>query len=528
MLGLFCACAFLLSMSFSYTSGGQYYDFRMLPFVLGILYGGYLIGTILVVLYVGGHFLFFSGELVWELPLDVGLYLLPLAFAFVLKFQRSTPRMKMYIASNFIMSGLAVSMLIYMIKIGSGIIRTDLYTICFMAMYSLIYMFTAYLVVYFFESILEKLSLQQRLQDMSNQYLQEARKMKQLIDATPLGVISVDRNGYLTDLNEMMLRLFNLVGSVKSEELLGEHYEIALSKYDLPYPSIQIARSLKGENTGAEIMNVGDKIFVTTSYSIWSHESDEVVGAVGMAHDVTELQTLRSEIGNMERLSLVGQMAASITHEIRNPMAVVRGFVQLMKEKSEQSLHEYYRIVLEELDRANAIINDFLSLAQNRIVEKEESHLHDIINDLSPLLWADANLRGQSIEMNLDEHVPQLHLNPKEIKQLILNLVRNGMEAMKGKGVLTLETKLIDGTVQLIVSDIGDGIPKDKLDKLFEPFYTTKTKGTGLGLPLCLSIVERHQGKITVESVEGQGTSIIVSFKANARIGPGYEDQKIS
>jgi signal transduction histidine kinase len=229
--------------------------------------------------------------------------------------------------------------------------------------------------------------------------------------------------------------------------------------------------------------------------------------------DITELEMLRSELDNVDRLSLVGQMAASITHEVRNPMAVVRGFLQLMQEKSPESLDHYYRIVLEELDRANSIINDFLSLAQNRIAEKEESQLHDIIHELSPLLWADANLRGQSIEFMLAHDVPKLHLNSKEIKQVVLNLARNGMEAMNEKGVLTLETRLVDDTVELCVRDTGPGIPRVKQEKLFEPFFTTKAKGTGLGLSMCLSIVERHNGTITIESEEGQGTTFKVAFQ---------------
>ncbi|MEC0153536.1 ATP-binding protein [Paenibacillus macerans] len=233
---------------------------------------------------------------------------------------------------------------------------------------------------------------------------------------------------------------------------------------------------------------------------------------MAIVQDITELETLRMERGHVERLSLVGQMAAGITHELRNPMAVVRGFLQLMREKSPSNLDHYYRIVLDELDRANGIINDFLSLAQNRPMENELCDLHDIIMELTPLLWADANLRGQTIEVKLDEQVPALLLNGKEIKQLILNLARNAMEAMEGKGQLTMETRLADSGVELLVTDTGPGIPPSQQAKLFEPFYTTKEKGTGIGLALCLSIIERHRGKISVRSGEGEGTTFTVFF----------------
>lgn len=217
-------------------------------------------------------------------------------------------------------------------------------------------------------------------------------------------------------------------------------------------------------------------------------------------------------MNHVERLSLVGQMAAGITHEIRNPMAVVRGFLQLMQEKSPPTLDNYYRIVMEELDRANSIINDFLSLAQNRSVRMELCNLHDIVRELTPLLWADANLRGQSIEVRLDEELPDLLLNQKEIKQLILNLGRNGMEAMGDKGELMIETRKVMDGVELSVKDQGPGIPAVQQERLFEPFFTTKSQGTGLGLALCLSIMERHSGKISVHSEEGRGTVFTVFF----------------
>src|SRR5690606_33717939 len=176
---------------------------------------------------------------------------------------------------------------------------------------------------------------------------------------------------------------------------------------------------------------------------------------------------------------------------------------------------EYLRIIIEELDRANGIISDFLSLAQNRIIEKRKQNLHDVLQDMLPLLWADANMRGQTIELDLCDELPELHLNEKEIKQLILNLARNGLEAMKNQeqGKLYIATRLIGDAVELTIADTGEGIPADKLDRLFEPFFTTKSNGTGLGLPLCLSIVERHNGKIDVTSEVGSGTTFTVSFR---------------
>src|SRR5690606_22709044 len=212
--------------------------------------------------------------------------------------------------------------------------------------------------------------------------------------------------------------------------------------------------------------------------------------AVGLfVQDVTELQALRRELDRMDRLSLVGEMAASITHEIRNPMAVVRGYVQLLQERSHVAQREYFSIIIEELDRTNQIISDFLTLAQNKREQKFSNSLNDVINELVPLLQADANLRGQMLVVELSDQLPPYQINESEIKQLLLNISRNGMEAMQQDGVLTIKTMFVNRQIILSIADTGLGIPDELKQKIFEPFYSSKRMGTGLGLPLCANIV---------------------------------------
>lgn len=359
--------------------------------------------------------------------------------------------------------------------------------------------------------------LEQHLSEVHHQYITETEKLHQILNAVPLSIATVDKEGTVMFVNEMMEQTAReQLPCTSTPDLIGQPASQFVEQGQADKMDKSIRRAvIHGEISGLTV-RYGAHVFQSRTVPIYAFSTEparEVTGAMLIIQDITELEMLRSELDNVDRLSLVGQMAASITHEVRNPMAVVRGFLQLMQEKSPESMDHYYRIVLEELDRANSIINDFLSLAQNRVAEKEESQLHDIIHELSPLLWADANLRGQSIELMLAHDVPKLHLNSKEIKQVVLNLARNGMEAMSEKGVLTLETRMVDDKVELCVRDTGPGLPRVKKEKLFEPFYTTKAKGTGLGLSMCLSIVERHNGTITVESEEGQGTTFKVAFE---------------
>ncbi|MNJ43586.1 Sporulation kinase E [compost metagenome] len=378
-------------------------------------------------------------------------------------------------------------------------------------------MLVSSLYVYFIESTIERDYLNEQVTQLSYKYFREAEKLQQIMDAAPLNIILLDRQYCIVSVNDTFLQLYrNDHPSATRDKLIGKKLAGECGGFNIDMIALRVQETLEGGANTTELQQIEDKVFFTSTSPIIKNSTQEVIGAVIIVQDITELETLRMELNHVERLSLVGQMAAGITHEIRNPMAVVRGFLQLMREKSPNDLDHYYRIVMEELDRANSIINDFLALAQNRIVTKELCSLHHIIEELTPLLWADANLRGQSIEVILDDRIPLLFLNAKEIKQMILNLSRNGMEAMGGKGLLTLITKLDEEGVKLFVIDTGPGITVNQQEKLFAPFYTTKVKGTGLGLPLCLGIMERHGGKITVQSEEGIGTTFISVFPINA------------
>ncbi|MCG7408553.1 ATP-binding protein [Paenibacillus sp. ACRRX] len=520
-IGVFSSISVLLCMMLSFyyfSETAQPFDFRLIPYMLGILYGGYRIGALVSALYffmlLGFPEAYFSHAL-WS---DALVYLTPFLFMYVNKFRHSSARHRMMIVMNFALLGMALYLIHYVYVLWDSRIKLEMDVFLFMAMFGAVFLLAACTVVHFIESTREKAYLQQSYLSIWRQYRQEAQKLHQVIDATPLGVIAVDANARITAVNQSLLHTLRQINPhYDASNIIGQEYGKYFADNQFwETDNLLVYRVLCGESMQSEMLTVGERTYLTRASSMRNQETGEIVGAVGMMHDITELVQLRAEMGNMERLSLVGQMAASITHEIRNPMAVVRGFIQLMKQKSPGHLEDYYTIVMEELDRANSIINDFLSLAQNRIVEKESIYLHELIMNISPLLWADANLRGQEIQLELAEELPPLLLNPKEMKQLLLNLARNGMEAMTDKGILTIVTRYCNGHIELLVQDTGTGIPKAVVDKLFEPFYTTKAKGTGLGLPLCLSIVERHEGVIRVETKEGAGTTFIVAFKAEA------------
>lgn len=484
----------------------------ILPLFIGMLYGGYKTGLPLAGLCLLCDFIFNPNWTVLGLFLHTGLPLYPLLIWMSPKFRKGPLTEKINKLWLCLMPAMLLITAAPIIE-SPNLNLADAGLVLIVLFYILTSMFTGGTLVYMIEFALEKLRLKEQVMGISEKYLREEEKLQQVIDATPISMVSVDHAGNITSINDTMMNLVKTKDpDLTKQDVLGYPVTMFVDIMGQDYINYRIVQALQGKKLGNELIRIGTHNYYISTSPLTNTHTGAIIGAVLAFQDVTELARLRSELENVERLSLVGQMAASITHEIRNPMAVVRGFLQLMKEKSPEALDHYYRIVMEELDRANGIINDFLSLAQNRIAEKEQWHLHTIISDLSPLLWADANLRGQTIELILDEKVPELSLNAKEIKQLVLNLSRNGMEAMEEKGQLTIETRLNDSFVELIIKDTGMGIAKSRQERLFEPFFTTKAKGTGLGLALCLSIVERHHGKISVESEEGKGTAFTIQF----------------
>jgi len=228
-------------------------------------------------------------------------------------------------------------------------------------------------------------------------------------------------------------------------------------------------------------------------------------------NDITERLAFEKEMARLDQLNLVGEMAAGIAHEIRNPMTTVHGFLQIGKSNPSNLSLEHMELMIDELDRANKIIKEFLTLAKNKTSDKRKYSLNKIIEIIYPLINAEALLTGKKVNLQLDD-CPELYLDEKEIRQLLLNLALNGLEAMDAEGILTIRTFCQEQHLVLEIIDSGTGIDEEILNKLGTPFFTTKDNGTGLGLAVCYRIAERHKARIKVKTSEN-GTRFSVYFE---------------
>jgi signal transduction histidine kinase len=227
--------------------------------------------------------------------------------------------------------------------------------------------------------------------------------------------------------------------------------------------------------------------------------------------DITETVHLEKEMSRLDRLNLIGEMAAGIAHEIRNPMTTVQGFLQLSRNNRANLSADIIDLMLDELTRANSIITEFLNLAKNKVSVKKKQNLNTILEALSPLIQAEAFRSSKHVKLELNQ-CPDIFIDQKEIRQLILNIALNGLDAMSSNGKLTIKTYTEKHAVVLEIKDQGHGISPEVLQKLGTPFFTTKETGTGLGLAICYSVAKRHHAEIDITTGE-KGTVFSIRFQ---------------
>lgn len=357
------------------------------------------------------------------------------------------------------------------------------------------------------------LGIIQEINDITerNKANEQINQLAAIVESAPDGIFGCSPDGIISYWNKGAEMIFGYT----AEEILGQNLIYIIP----PESRRQFMRILnqleKGQAVSRyelQLCNKNQEVrYVSISASPVRDSAGEIITISMITRDLTEMKRIEKEILRMDQLNLVGQMAAGIGHEIRNPMTTVRGFLQLLaKKEADSRKSEYYDIIIEELDRANAIITEFLSLAKSRVVKLQPASINKILNALYPLISSDATKQDKRIILKKGD-IPNIPLSEKEIRQLIINLVRNGLDASPPGRAVTIGTYAEKDQVILYVEDEGSGIQPEILDKLGTPFTTTKDEGTGLGLSVCFSIADKHNAKIDVKT-SPEGTIFYVRF----------------
>lgn len=302
------------------------------------------------------------------------------------------------------------------------------------------------------------------------------------------------------------------VWGYRKDDLLGRPYLALLSRRHR-------GRRLKNTlDIGAkqvyevEVMTrMGEPRMVMVSVSPLHGADGEILGVLGIARDMTETKKLEQQIRNSEKLASVGKLAAGVAHEINNPLAgILNCLYNLRKGTLSPARQEEYWVSMEDgVRRVQKIVRQLLDFSQQYEPEFSSTDINQIVDRVLVLtnhLFAPNLIR---LETLLGPALPSLMVDRHMIEQVLMNLILNAVQAMKGGGVLTIKTTVAEGVCRVEVSDTGSGIPPSVLPRIFDPFFTTKSEGegTGLGLSVSLGIAERHGGKILVESEVGKGTT---------------------
>ncbi len=354
-------------------------------------------------------------------------------------------------------------------------------------------------------------NLQQVLGDMQAYY-------EDLLGSLQDGLVVVDRGGKVAFLNPA------------AEELLGmsaatAHGKPVASLFGDPSPlTALVDRAFDTGRAHAEheatVLNPRGKVSVSAIASLLADQNGETRGAVLLLRDLTRIRELEEQVRRSERLTAVGTLVAGIAHEIRNPLMGVRGAAQLLQAESSfpAALKEYTDVIVREVDRLNALVEGMLAFAQPSPPRLVECNVNQILEEILTLEEPMLMRRDVTVRRVYDPQVPPISADPDQIRQVFLNLIRNGAEAMDGGGELTLETAYerrsprcfgLSVAVAKVV-DQGPGLSPEARQHLFDPFFTTKPRGTGLGLAICHRIVGDHRGSIEVGDGEEGGCGVTV------------------
>ncbi|MBI5634087.1 MAG: PAS domain S-box protein [Nitrospirae bacterium] len=318
-----------------------------------------------------------------------------------------------------------------------------------------------------------------------------------VIESLPSGLVTTDIEGKVLIFNRAAEKI---TGTVK-HDIIGRPIENALPFLKLPISEGRKEKVLQRPNHEKKIIGIHT--------SILRDISGRETGFIGIFQDLTALKELEEEMKNKEKWAAIGELSANIAHEIRNPLASLRGSIEMLREGKIPEKHrdKLMEIAINETERLNNIVTDFLTYSRPKPLDIQKVDLNALLGDTLELLRNRAQNMGDIIVRQESEGALPVSLDPLKIRQVFWNLGINALEAMEKGGTLTVSTKEMPDRISITFSDTGTGMNKDDLERIFYPFQTSKEKGTGLGLSIALRIVEEHQGRIAVQSDSGTGTT---------------------
>lgn len=335
-----------------------------------------------------------------------------------------------------------------------------------------------------------------------------------LLETMDNAVISVDNEGNIKTFNRKSEEIFNK----KKEEVLNKDCQEVLN-LNILGESIFKKCLLEKKNISQEIIleekGLKKKI-LDLNTSFLADESGEITGVVAVIRDVTEIKDLNEEVARHKRLAALGKLSAGIAHEIRNPLSSIRGLAQFVYNSFSKTdeRKEDLNAIIQEVDRLNKLVVQVLDFAKLQKPNLTHFSLNDLIGKITELFKLEIKDKQIKFSPELSPDISKIQADEDQVRQILMNVIINAIQAIPKEGEIKIKTEktLLKGepAIKLIIEDSGIGIPEKDFTQIFDPFFSTKDEGSGLGLSIVYKLVEAHQGEIKVESKEGEGTKFVI------------------
>ena len=359
----------------------------------------------------------------------------------------------------------------------------------------------------------------EELEIIQLELLESQQRYKSLFDYHQDAIFSIDRKGNIITSNHS----FKKISGYSFEEWGQKDLSDRIFKEFINSINLHFQRALHGVSESFELAirhKTGKRIELNLTF-VPIEVNSQIIGVYGIAKDITEKKKTEEMLIKSEKLSVVSRLAAGVAHEIRNPLTTIKGFLQLSYDNKGSLNQNYLDILLSELNHVEMVIDDFMYLANpHHETVFTKANINDTLQEAVKLLKTNANLNKTEIGFNLDSGIPIIECIENQMKQVFINLIQNAIEATEKGGNIYIESKVIDDMhICIRFIDEGCGISEERLHKLGEPYYSTKEKGTGIGLMISYKIIELHQGQILISSKVNKGTTIeiILPISKHAR-----------
>jgi C4-dicarboxylate-specific signal transduction histidine kinase len=344
--------------------------------------------------------------------------------------------------------------------------------------------------------------LEQKVRERTAELFAEKEKLNSIVSAIGSGLLLLDRKGIVLWANRIAEKMagFPLAGH-SCEELCAE-CEVSGSHSEGNIETV----------LATNIFGLEGKYFQVTTAPV-KGEKGEVTGHMRLIQDVTELRRMEEQLSTSEKLAAIGRLAAGIAHEIGNPLTSIFSFVQILQEMEQDTFKkESLETIAFHVNRISETIKQLSGFTRMPAGEAKECQINEVIEASLNLIQYDKRARGIAIVRELAPDLPAIVADANQLSQVFLNLVLNALDALSEGGTITVRSGRANGMIEVRFIDTGIGIPKEALIRIFDPFYTTKEKGTGLGLAVSYNILRKMNGVITVESEPDMGTTFTVAI----------------